>query len=330
MVEIKYSLITVVPFVRTSQKLMLIKRHRRKLKNGEERTYTYAVSTDGSHEALSTRSSSVSLPLYRSREFRRIAAALQASSSLLVVSEPGAGKSFLARAVAQELKGMNFQVAILTSGTTKQILTNLAEQLGVDTESLEGKALTAHQLANEIASWLDDHTAFLICDDAHRLTISLRCWLEKLHAQGQPMLLLATFPPARDIFLKLPRIELEPLSNRAIREIMNEAAAELNMTLTPAQFASLQQRVGGNPMLARRVVREEYLGLDGGSHDHAQWIDGTPFLMAALMCLVIVRFIGLGFNSTSLYLLGGILTVAVGVIRILIYSLPRQSRRLGQ
>ena len=32
---------------------------------------------------------------------------------------------------------------------------------------------------------------------------------------------------------------------------------------------------------------------------------------------------------TSLYLLGGIMTVAVGIIRIMIYSLPRQGGRLG-
>jgi hypothetical protein len=83
-------------------------------------------------------------------------------------------------------------------------------------------------------------------------------------------------------------------------------------------------------MLARRVVREEYLGLDGQALDHTQWIDGTPYLIAALMCLVLVRFIGLGFNNKSLYLLGGIITVTVGVVRIILFSLPRKSGRLGQ
>ncbi len=83
-------------------------------------------------------------------------------------------------------------------------------------------------------------------------------------------------------------------------------------------------------MLAKRVVKEEYLGLDGTALDHTQWIDGTPFLLGGLMFLVIFRFLGLGFNSTSLYLLGGILTVAVGVIRIMLMSLPRKSGRLGK
>jgi len=45
------------------------------------------------------------------------------------------------------------------------------------------------------------------------------------------------------------------------------------------------------------------------------------------MCLVIIRFLGLGLNSTTLYLVGGILTVAVSVIRLLLYSLPRSKGR---
>jgi hypothetical protein len=154
----------------------------------------------------------------------------------------------------------------------KQVLLDIANGLGVDAETLEGKAMNTQQLQSAMASFLNDQIAFLILDDAHRFPVSLRCWLEQLHAQGQPMLLLATYPPARDIFLKLPRIELEPLSDRLIREIMEDEAQSLSISLTPGQLADLQQRTGGNPMLARRTVREEYLGLDGNAPDHTQWI----------------------------------------------------------
>ena len=276
--------------------------------------------------------------MYRNREKKRIVAALLANSSLLVVSEPGAGKSFLASAVKEELESQSFLVAAPRIGTVKQVLLDIASSLGVDAETLEGKSMNTQQLqqagakrcCKQFASFLDDQIAFLVLDDAHRFPVSLRCWLEQLHSQGQPMLLLATYPPARDIFLKLPRIELEPLPDRTIREIMEDEADSLGMALTPGQLADLQQRTGGNPMLARRTVREEYLGLDGNAPDHTQWVDGTPLLIAGLMCFMILRFLGLGLNNTSLYLLGGILTVAVGVIRIMIYSLPRQSGRLGQ
>ena len=120
------------------------------------------------------------------------------------------------------------------------------------------------------------------------------------------------------------------MGEKEIREIMQHEAALLNFEIPRAKIAELLARTGGNPMLAKRVVKEEYLGLEDKAYDHTQWIDGTPFLIAGLMCLVIIRFIGLGFNSTSLYLIGGIMTVAIGIIRILIYSLPRKGTRLGR
>ena len=173
---------------------MPIKRHRRKLANGEEKIYTYAVSADGTkRHSLSVRDSSDSLQIYRAREFRRIVAALQANSSLLVVGEAGCGKTFLSQAITAELTEMNFQVAVTKPGTVKQILSDIAMQLGVDTEDLEGKTLSTMGLMKEIADWLLVNTAFLICDNAHRFPVSLRCWLDQLHTQGQPILLLVQF-----------------------------------------------------------------------------------------------------------------------------------------
>jgi Holliday junction resolvasome RuvABC ATP-dependent DNA helicase subunit len=311
---------------------MPIERHRRTLADGSEKVYTYGVSGDRSQRrSLSIRSSSsVSAASYRSGKKNRIVAALLANSSLLVIGEPGSGKSFLANTVIEELRDRSFLVATPRIGTVKQILMDIANDLGVDTETLEGKTMTAQQLRDAIAEWLSENNAFLVLDDVHRFPASMRYWLEQLHIQEQPMLLLATYPPARDIFLKLPRIELDPLPDKAIREIMKDEAESLGIELNSGQMADLQQRTGGNPMLARRTVREEYLGLEGYAHDHTQWIDGTPLLIGGLMLFMILRFLGLGFNNTSLYLIGGMLTVTVGIVRLMIYSLPRQSGRLGR
>jgi hypothetical protein len=305
-----------------------LEKHTRTLKDGSQKVYQYAVAKDGSRQPLGE--GTISTTCYRNAEKRRIVAALQANSSLLIVGEAGGGKTSLSEFVAEELKLLGFTIISVKPSTTKQILVAIAFQLGVDAESLEGKQLTAMQLMQAIADYLQDNLAFLMFDDAHRLQVQIRCWLERLHELGQPLLLLATHPPARDIFLKLPRIELEPLSDRIIRQIMHEAAADLELELSTAQLAHLQQRAGGNPMLATRVIREEYLGLDDPSPDHQQWIDGTPLLIAGLMTFTITRFIGLGLNSTTLYLFGGILAVAVGIFRLILYSLPRKSGRLGR
>lgn len=267
--------------------------------------------------------------LYRVAEKRRITAVLRSGSNLLIVGNSGMGKSVLGKAVAQELKQEGYCVAMIQPASTKQLLTRIAEQLAIDTQDLSGKNLTTIGLRTAIADFLKQNTAFLICDDAHHYSPEFRRFLETLQEQGQPLLLMATAPPAKDIFLKLPRMELKPLEDIAIRDIMAAHALELGLSISTAQLAGLQQRCGGNPMLAKRVIQEEYLGLEDTSPDHTQWIDGTPFLIAGLMVFGIVRVVGIGLNSTSMYLIGGILTVCVGILRLIFYSLPRKSSRLG-
>jgi hypothetical protein len=265
---------------------------------------------------------------HRHLEQRRIVAGLLSGNSLLVVGEPGSGKSTLAHFVAQELTG--FRLVHLTASTPKQMVENIAEQLGVDTSSLEGKKMNLAQLQAALFANLMEQTAIFICDDAEQYPLSLRQWLESLLGTKAVLLVLATWPPAKDLFLKLPRLELDPLPEGAIRDCIQSAAIQLGIQFKPGQISNLMERCGGNPMLAKRVVLEEYLGLKITGPDHTQWIDGTPFLVAFLMCFTLVRFLGLGFSSTSLYLLGAILTVVAAIVRLLLYSLPRRKGRLGQ
>jgi hypothetical protein len=266
---------------------------------------------------------------YRAGENSRIVAALLARASLLIAGGPGFGKSTLAHFVAGELRARGYTVALVTPRTAKQVLVDLAEGLGLSFYALDGRTPTSIQLQDTIAEALRETTAFILIDDAHRLPVSLRAWLEELLAARQPIVLFATHPPRKDIFLKLGRIELRPLNRKAIREIMEAEAAALGLQLNSARLAFLHERCGGNPMLARRVVREEHLGLEDTSPDHSEWIDGTPLLIAGLLIFTVLRFIGTGLHSTDLYLLGGVLTVTVGIVRVLIFSLPRSSQRIG-
>jgi hypothetical protein len=309
-----------------------LERHLRKRASGQQRVYSYAVDSEtGERRALgSTDYLGGSKQLYRRQTQKRVVATLVANSSLLVVSEAGSGKTTLAESVALELQEQGFVVTLVVPRAIKQVLLKIAGDLGVEDTDLEGKKLTTNGLMDAIAAWFQDNVAFLIVDDAHKFPPQFRYWLEDLQKQNQPLLLLATYPPAKDIFLRLPRVELKSLTNKQIRGVMLEAAEELGMELHDGQMSALAQRCAGNPMLARRVVREEYLGLEDLAPDHTQWLDLTPFLVAVLLCLVVIRFLGLGFNSTTLYLIGGILTVAVGVVRVLLSAIPRQKGRLGQ
>ena len=266
--------------------------------------------------------------LYRQLEINRVKASLLANSSILVVGEEGSGKSVLGTAVVEALQNEDFTVAFCEPATPKQMLVEIAEQIGVQTQSLEGKALNAKQLERAIASHLDDNTAFIILDDAHACENKFRMWLKQLKRQGIPILLLATDPPRSDIFINIPRIELKPLPEYAIRELMEQAALERGISLRRSDLAKLQERAGGNPMLCQRAIDEEYLGLEVEGADHRRYFDITPLILLAGIAFVVMRFIGLGTNDQALYIFGGIAAaVFLGLSRLL-YNLPSESRRI--
>ena len=76
-------------------------------------------SSSGDYQLISRRdgSGSVSKPIYRKKELKRIVSTLQANSSLLVVGEAGCGKTFLANAVEERLADLGFIVGRMKAGT---------------------------------------------------------------------------------------------------------------------------------------------------------------------------------------------------------------------
>jgi AAA domain len=266
--------------------------------------------------------------IYRQAELNRTTASLLANGAILIAGEDGSGKSVLAIAVVEKLQADGFTVAFIEPATPKQMLLEIAHQFEIPTEDLEGKSLTADKLKRAIADFLESNTAFLVLDDAHACDAKFRMWLKQLKRQGVPMLLLATDPPRSDVFINVPRIELRPLPEQAIREIMIQAAIERGIELKPSELAKLQERAGGNPMLASRAVDEEYLGLDIEGADHRRYFDITPLILLAGIAFVIMRFIGLGTGDQALYIFGGIAAaIFLGLSRLL-YNLPPEDRRI--
>ncbi len=143
------------------------------------------------------------------------------------------------------------------------------------------------------------------------------------------MLLLATNPPKSDIFFNVARIELEPLPDYAIREIMEQMALDISFNLKNSDLARLQQYAGGNPMLCQRAIEQEYLGneTDADAGDHNRYVDITPVILIAGLIFMVFRFIGLGTNNRTLYLVSGIGAVIFMGFSRLLYSLPKESRR---
>ncbi len=269
-----------------------------------------------------------SFRLYRQNELRRILASLLANSSILVAGEEGSGKSVLANAVMEKLKNDGFTVAYIEPTTPKQMLLQIAEQLGVETGSLEGRTYTAERLKIEIAEFFQENIAFVVIDDCQNCDARFRLWLKQLKKTRALMLLLATNPPKTDVFSNIPSMTLKQLPEYAIREIMEQAAIERGLNLKNSDLAQLQERAGGNPMLAIRAIDEEYLGLDIEAADHNRYVDSSPLILIAGVACIVLRVLGMSTHSHALYLISGIgAALCMGLSRLL-YHLPKESRRI--
>jgi energy-coupling factor transporter ATP-binding protein EcfA2 len=291
----------------------------------DQQTVTKPIETP-----LSTHTFPNTSKCYRQEELRRVLAALRANNPVLVVGEEGSGKSELAKAIVQQLSSEEFTAILLEPASSKQVLINIAKGLEIDCHNLEGKALTADGLKQAIANYFEHQTAFLIFDDAQTYESKFRMWLKALVRQGVPILALATNPPKTDVFVNLPRIELEPLPEYAIRELMEMAALDKGISLKPHEMATLQERAGGNPMLAQRAIKEEHIGLEVEAGDHKRYIDITPLILAIGVLLIAVRFLARGIDDKTLYIISGVGgALFMGFSRVF-YSLPKEGRRMGK
>jgi hypothetical protein len=257
----------------------------------------------------------------------KIGEAVRADNSVLVTGEAGTGLSELALSVREELMG-DFSVATaIYKGSLKQFFQAIAFQLDIPIEDENGKPSIVDKLKEEIAANIDENT-LLIFPEAKRLTTSIRYWLEDLIAIGVKLVCFATVNPNKDIFLEMLEIELELPDDRAIRFVMEAEAERQGLELSRSRLAELQPLAGRNPMLARKVIRREKLGIKQES-EHTQYVVVMPAIVAMLFSFAVVRFVGLGTGNHGLYITGGICLVAAMALKQL-GNIRGARKRLGQ
>jgi len=271
----------------------------------------------------------------RETEVSQIAEALLSGQSLLVLGEPGAGKTSVGEAVRSQLEFKGYTVGMVKySGSANDLLKELCEQFGVelvwmDEDTERSKNKTAAQLKADLLDVLKGKKTLLIADDAHRWSATLRYWLEDCWRAGALLLLLAWEPAPKDIFAKLPVTKLEPLKDDQVRDLLRQEAERQGVKLSLKELADLQGKAGNNPGVAKRVIREAALGLtEDASAQHYQYIDGTPMLLALIACVGVIRFVGLGLGDKSLYIIGGLLTLAAMAVRAMLYAANRGGKKL--
>ena len=234
------------------------------------------------------------------KELAKVLSILNHGESCLIIGEQGSGKSSFAEKIRENLP--NRKVAIASYITSKTALFSLAEQLNIPTTNDKGKSLSTDVVRDEIAENLTNQ--ILIIDDAHNWPKSLLLWLEQLHKAGKQIILLSISDPGKGIFLRMPKVVLPQPTDLEIRNIMIREAINYDLILSPSRLAQLQRRVGKNLLLAKKIIQQEALGLESEA-EHREYVDISPFIMAALALVGIVRFIGLGLGDRSLYIVGG-------------------------
>lgn len=237
----------------------------------------------------------------------------------------------VAAGVALELSG-EFSVAAATyKGSAKKFFQQLAEQLDVPTEIEDDKGrikeLTVERLREEIALNLPTD-ALLVLPEAKRLTMVIRFWLEDVINAGCRVCCFAIANPGQGIFIQMIEVELELPSDQVIRKTMQDEAAKLGLNLTTARLSQLQPLAGRNPMLARKVVRQEKLGINP-TMEHRQYLVMMPILIAALFSFAILRYVGMGTGNKNWQIFGGVaLTVAMAAKQL--GRVEGAKKKLGQ
>jgi hypothetical protein len=270
-------------------------------------------------------------------ELDKICGVIDGGHSALVIGEAGSGIESLPQTIYDCCSGRYDCAIALYKGSGKQFFKELAEALDIPTvepklnkegDEVGEKSLTVDQLKDEILQNVGQRT-LLILPEAKRLPTSVRYWMEEAIAAGVRLVCFSPVNPQRDIFLDLIEIELQLPTDAYIRVVMAAEAQRQGIPLSESRLAELQPLAGRNPMLARKVIRREKLGIKQDQVEHTQYVVIMPILIAALFSFGIIRFIGMGTNNQSLYITGGICFTTAMALRQL-GNVRGARKRLGQ
>jgi hypothetical protein len=213
-------------------------------------------------------------------------------------------------------------------GSLKKFFVAIAFQLNIPTENEDGRPLNVDALKQEILDNSGEDT-LLILTEAKRLTTSIRYWLEDAIAAGVRVVCFAVTNPGKDIFLEMLEIELELPSDAHIRLVMAAEAQRQGLQIDKSRLAELQPLAGRNPMLARKIIKNEKLGLKQDKPEHTQYVVIMPVIIAMLFSFAVVRFIGMGTGNKGLYITGGVCLVSAMALKQL-GNVRGARKRLGQ
>jgi hypothetical protein len=234
------------------------------------------------------------------------------------------GKSTLAFAVVEKLRIDGFQVAFIEPFSPKNMLIDIACQLGIEVQDIKGKLFSAERLRLEIKEYLHKEKAFLIVDNAHTCRRQFQLWLKELLKKKIPIILFATYTPYGSTFNKMLRIKLEPLPESAIYELMKQTALEYKIKLQTSDLAEFQKLVCGNPLLAICAVTQGRLGVEAEIENNQRYLDITPILIVAGIMFLLVRLMMVGKGNPEAYIFAGCFGTLLFSVSYVMQAVPHE------
>jgi hypothetical protein len=242
---------------------------------------------------------------------------LRRGQALLMFGDWGCGKTYLALQVRDAIAG---SIYLPWASPVGDFVKALAGYLGVEATTLKGDVgkekyvrKTQQELLVEIGAELEKTKPVLIIDKAQSIPVTLRNHVEQWIDRGVAILLVATLPQGRELYLKFPRWKLKPLSYWDSYRLVKEMAIARNVEIRHEQARAIASKGNGNPQLLLRAVNELSIDVETEVDAATDWIDLTPVVLVFLCLLIVLRYIGQGTNNSNLMIMGGLAAIAVRI-----------------
>ncbi len=244
---------------------------------------------------------------------KQIMPRLREGRGFVLTGRHGSGKTAILEWIRENHPAAERLALVSAGSTVKEILVEICLTWGLEVKDDEGKVRgkTRWQVAWLERAVLAQKEGWLMIDDIHQAPPALLRRLKLL--RDRVTIIGAGVPPFRREELRrllwgLPELQIKPLQTKEMTRIA-KAAAPILQSRTPVDEAVHAARgLPGQLMAALRgEVTPEAAKVRG------EEIDLSPLLLIVLAGVMVTRYIAVGLESTSLYMLGG-LGMGMGLI----------------